>query len=109
MVIVAMVFVDEFDEDEVDCRAEQLLEEVRGASETTPQPRTRKRSVDNTSLGRTPKSAVQSSLARLGMINSPDHREIVTTLEKFMAQFVDGKELGLDEEDIRNQMAAAMG
>ena len=26
-----------------------------------------------------------------------------------MAQFVDGKDLGLDEEDVRNQMAAASG
>jgi hypothetical protein len=34
---------------------------------------------------------------------------MITTLEEFMAQFVDGKDLGLDEEDIRQQMAATSG
>ena len=44
--------------------------------------------------------------ARLGLINSPDRREGQTTLEEFMEQLVSGKELGLEEEDVRTQMAA---
>ena len=92
-----------------DSGAEQLLDEVRKAVEVTPPLRTRKRTADDGSPGRTPRSAVQRSLAKLGMVNSPDRREMISTLEEFMAQFVDGKELGVDEEDIRNQMAAASG
>jgi hypothetical protein len=34
---------------------------------------------------------------------------VQTTLEEFMEQYVDGKELGLDEEDVRNQLAARYG
>ena len=48
-------------------------------------------------------------MARLGMINSPDRREVLTTLEEFLAQYVEAKELGVDEEDVRNQMAASCG
>eukprot|EP00435_Cladocopium_sp_Y103_P035203 s583_g9.t1 len=75
----------------------------------TPEGRIRKRVHEESSPGRTPKSAVQKSLARLGMINSPDRREILSTLEEFLAQFVDAKDLGLDEEDVRSQMAATAG
>lgn len=90
-------------------KAEQLMEDVRLAAESQPGGRTRRRHSEEMSPGRTPKSAVQRSLAKLGMIDSPDRREMITTLEEFMAQFVDGKELGLDEEDIRQQMAATSG
>ena len=53
------------------------------------------------SPGHTPKSSVQHSLARMGMINSPDRRGEMTYLEEFMEQLADGKELQLNEEDIQ--------
>ena len=90
-------------------KAEQLMEDVRSAVEPPTSGRARRRHGEEMSPGRTPKSAVQRSLAKLGMVDSPDRREMITTLEEFMAQFVDGKDLGLDEEDIRQQMAATSG
>ncbi|CAK8992070.1 Tyr recombinase domain-containing protein [Durusdinium trenchii] len=45
----------------------------------------------------------------MGMINSPDRRGEMTYLEEFMEQLADGKELQLNEEDIRKQMAAQSG
>ena len=95
--------------EEIGDKTERFLDEVRGVADGGTLGRSRKRGVEESSPGRTPKSAVQRSLARLGMVNSPDRRDFVTTLEEFMAQFVDGKELGLEEEDVRVQMAAASG
>ena len=95
--------------EEIGDKTERFLDEVRGVADGGTLGRSRKRGAEESSPGRTPKSAVQRSLARLGMVNSPDRREFVTTLEEFMAQFVDGKELGLEEEDVRVQMAAASG
>jgi len=43
------------------------------------------------------------------MVNSPDRLTVQTTLEEFMEQYVEGKELGLDEEDVRNQLAVRYG
>jgi hypothetical protein len=43
------------------------------------------------------------------MINSPDRREVQTTLEEFMEQLVEGKDLGLEEDDVRAQLAARYG
>ena len=60
--------------------------------------------------GHTPKSTgVQKSLARMGMINSPDRRETMTMLEEFLEQLVEAKELNLDEEDVRAQLASNYG
>ena len=84
-------------------RTQQILEEIRE------DPPSKVMRMSSTSPGRTPRSAVQKSLAKLGMINSPDRRVVQTTLEEFMEQFVDGKELDLTEEDIRRQMASQYG
>ena len=83
-------------------------EEMRSMGET-PEPRTRRASMSDASPGRTPRSAVQRNLAKLGMINSPDRREMLSTLEEFLAQLLEAKEMGIDEEDLRSQMAASAG
>ncbi|CAK9111471.1 Tyr recombinase domain-containing protein, partial [Durusdinium trenchii] len=84
--------------------AENTLKEVRAEEDRTA---TRRRTT--ASPGHTPKSSVQHNLARLGMINSPDRKGLASILEEFMEQLVDGKTLGLEEEDIRKQMAAQYG
>eukprot|EP00435_Cladocopium_sp_Y103_P041030 s1496_g11.t1 len=84
-----------------DVRGEDPRDEGRGDR--------RKKLKSENSPGRTPRSSVQRSLARLGMINSPDRREVQTTLEEFFDQLFDGKEMGLDEEDVRAQLAARYG
>ena len=84
--------------------AENTLKEVRAEEDRTA---TRRRTT--ASPGHTPKSSVQRNLARLGMINSPDRKGLASILEEFMEQLVDGKTLGLEEEDIRKQMAAQYG
>ena len=85
--------------DESDAR--DFLEDIRDEGD-----RGKGRQYPDTSPGRTPKSAVQRSLARMGLVNSPDKRVFQTTLEEFMEQLAEGRELNLDEEDIRRQMAA---
>ena len=86
--------------------AETILPEVRDEKEEMLPASRRKRVA---SPGHAPKSSVQHSLARMGMINSPDRRGEMTYLEEFMEQLADGKELQLNEEDIRKQMAAQSG
>ena len=86
--------------------AETILREVRDEKEEMLPASRRKRVA---SPGHTPKSSVQHSLARMGMINSPDRRGEMTYLEEFMEQLADGKELQLNEEDVRKQMAAQSG
>lgn len=91
---------------------EDLLEDIRGtegdAKPLSSERSRRKRSAE-TSPGHTPNSGVQRSLAKLGLVNSPDRHLVQTTLEEFMEQFVEGKELGLDEEDVRTQLATRYG
>ena len=88
--------------------AEQLVADMRSVGEQ-PEPRVRRRALEESSPGRTPRSAVQKNLARLGMINSPDRREMLSVLEEFLAQLVEAKEMGIEEEDLRSQMAASAG
>ena len=90
---------------------EDLLDDIRQEDDVhgKPKERARRRRVADASPGHTPKSGVQRSLAKLGMVNSPDRMTVQTTLEEFMEQYVDGKELGLDEEDVRNQLAVRYG
>ena len=89
--------------------SEHLLEEMRGEEGHEVEPARKKKPRHDGSPGRTPRSGVQRSLARLGMINSPDRREVQTTLEEFMEQLVEGKDLGLEEDDVRTQLAARYG
>ena len=77
-----------------------LLQEVK--EEQTTKPRA-SRVRTHASPGHTPKSSVQRNLARMGLVNSPDKRAFQTTLEEFMEQFAEGKDFGLEEEDVRKQ------
>ena len=96
------------EEDEPGDDAESLMREIKDTETPKQGPRQRRRMTEG-SPGCTPKSGVQRSLAKLGMINSPDRREFQTTLEEFMERLLDGKMLGLDEEDVRGQMASNYG
>ena len=82
---------------------ENLLDEIREERETKV---LRKQT---SSPGNTPRSSVQKNLAKMGLIHSPDRRQVQTTLEEFMEQLVDGRELNLNEEDVRRQMAGQYG
>ena len=84
-----------------------LLQEVK--EEPLPQRTRAARARSSSSPGHTPKSSVQRNLARLGLVNSPDKRAFQTTLEEFMEQFAEGKDFGLEEEDVRKQMAVQYG
>ena len=80
-----------------------LLDDIKEERETKVLKRT------TASPGNTPRSSVQKNLARMGLVHSPDRRQVQTTLEEFMEQLVDGKELDLTEEDVRRQMAGQYG
>ena len=91
---------------------EEFLEDIRGPEfegRATTSDRARRKRAAEPSPGHTPKSGVQRSLAKLGLVNSPDRHLVQSTLEEFMEQFVEGKELGLDEEDVRTQLATRYG
>ena len=89
--------------------AQDLLREARQEEPQKEITQSRKR-MPESSPGRTPKSGVQRSLARLGLVNSPDRREEQSTLEEFMEQLIDANsKLDLDEEDVRIQLASRYG
>ena len=91
---------------------EDFLEDIRGPETEGHAPncvRQRRKRAAEPSPGHTPRSGVQRSLAKLGLVNSPDRHIVQTTLEEFMEHFVEGKELGLDEEDVRTQLATRYG
>ena len=91
-------------------RTRTLLDEVRAEDGGQPSSvdRRRKRRQPEGSPGHTPKSGVQRSLAKMGLINSPDRCKL-SALEEYMEQMADGRELGLEEEDVRMQMASSYG
>ena len=82
---------------------QSLLQEVKNAEEKPGKvARTR-------SPGHTPKSSIQRNLARLGMLDSPDRPPKPPALEDFFDQYVEGKDLGLSEGDIRRNLAVERG
>lgn len=68
----------------------------------------RRKRLASRSPGLTPKSTVHRSLARLGMLDSPDgdHRN---WLEDFFDRYTQGRDLGLTEEQTRRAMAEEKG
>ena len=89
-----------------------FLKGIRDGYETDrEEPVGRRPSRPSKSPGFTPRSGkpgVQRSLAKLGMQASPD-RSSLTLLDEFLEQYVEGKDLGLEEQDLRAQMAAQRG
>ena len=90
-------------EGKVDYRdLKRLLTEIRNDNgEVEKRPRAK-------SPGQTPKSSIQRNLARLGMLDSPARDEL-PLLEEFFSQFAEGKELGLTEEEVRENLARERG
>ena len=69
----------------------------------------RKRRLASRSPGVTPKSSVHRSLAKLGMLDSPDTPQARNWLEEFFEKYMDGKELGMTEGQVRRMMAKEHG
>ena len=57
----------------------------------------------------TPKSSVHRSLAKLGMLDSPDNGDPRNWLEEFLEKYSQGKELNMTEDQIRRAMADEKG
>ena len=95
---------------------QQLLEELRGMRESMSKEREpkedeppRRKRLASRSPGMTPKSSVHRSLAKLGMLDSPDQGDPRNWLEEFLERYSQGKELNLTEEQIRRTMAEEKG
>ena len=94
---------------------QQLLDEIRDLKESMPKekepedtPMRRKR-LASRSPGMTPKSTVHRSLARLGMLDSPDGGDHRNWLEEYLERYTQGKDIGLVEDQIRRTMAEEKG
>ena len=95
---------------------QKLLAEVRDMKESIQRDKEgketeevhRRKRLASRSPGVTPKSTVHRSLARLGMLDSPDgdHRN---WLEDFFDRYTQGRDLGLTEEQTRRAMAEDKG
>jgi len=70
-------------------------EPEKGAEAVAEEPRRRR--LASRSPGVTPKSSVHRSLAKLGMLDSPDTPQAKNWLEEFFEKYMDGKELGMTE------------
>lgn len=105
--------------EDVDGGIEKLmseLKEIKGSLKREPErsaeavvEEPRKRRLASRSPGVTPKSSVHRSLAKLGMLDSPDTPQAKNWLEEFFEKYMDGKELGLTEGQGRRMMAKEHG
>ena len=69
----------------------------------------RKRRQPSRSPGNTPKSSVHRSLAKLGMLDSPDIEDKPNWLEEFFERYMDGKSLNIGEDQVRKGMCEKYG
>ena len=76
----------------------RILDNVKGEEARLVRPRTR-------SPGSTPKSNIQRNLAKLGLLGSPGHPESLPLLEDFFHQYAEGRDFGLSEEKVRQNLA----
>lgn len=68
------------------------------------EPPRRKSRLGSKSPGRTPKSSIHRTLAKVGLLDSPgDGRQ--TLLEEFFDRFAEARPLGVGEDEIRAQLA----
>lgn len=91
----------------------QILAEIQGlrdvVKERDADDKSVKKRLASRSPGVTPKSSVHRSLARLGMLDSPDLGEHRTWLEEFLERYTAGREINLTEDQVRRSMAADRG
>ena len=80
----------------------RLLDDARGEDARVTKPRLR-------SPGNTPKSSIQRNLAKLGLLDSPSQPAAVPILEDFFQQYAEGRDLGLSEEEVRQNLAIERG
>ena len=90
---------------------EEMLEDERGrardllrgaAADSEHHGSRSRRRAPTRSPGHTPKSNIQRSLARLGMLSSPGSE--IKLLEEFMELFAQGSEKGIKEEEVRARL-----
>ena len=85
------------------------LKEIKGSlkrePEKNPEEEPRRRRLASRSPGVTPKSSVHRSLARLGMLDSPDTPQAKNWLEEFFEKY----KLGMTEGQVRRAMAKEHG
>lgn len=89
------------------------LREIKGSlkrePERKPEEEPRRRRLASRSPGLTPKSNVPRSLARLGMLDSPDAPSATNFLEEFFERYTAGKDMGITEGQVRRAMAKDHG
>jgi len=97
---------------------QQLLDEIRDLKENLPKERehkdpetsqARRKRLASRSPGVTPKSSVHRTLARLGMLDSPDGGDHRNWLEEYLERYTQGKDIGLAEDQVRRTMAEEKG
>ena len=91
-----------------------LLDEIRELKSAIPpkepaEESGRKRRLSSRSPGTTPKSSVHRSLAKLGMLDSPDVDDKPNWLEEFFERYMDGKPLNIGEDQVRKGMCEKYG
>ena len=89
------------------------LREIKGSLKREPERRQdeepRRKRLSSRSPGMTPKSSVHRSLARLGMLDSPDTPATANWLEEFFERYTAGKDMGITEGQVRRAMAKDHG
>eukprot|EP00435_Cladocopium_sp_Y103_P058511 s1062_g20.t1 len=83
-------------------RARALLQ---GGAEAADPPRRPRRRPPSRSPGSTPKSNIQRSLAKIEMLSSPGSEVEPRLLEVFFEKFVEGKQEGVREDQVRARIA----
>ena len=91
-----------------------LLDEIRELKSAIPPKETadeggKRRRLSSRSPGTTPKSSVHRSLAKLGMLDSPDVEDKPNWLEEFFERYMDGKALNIGEDQVRKGMCEKYG
>ena len=93
---------------------QRLLDELKEMRESLPKEKDgeeqpRRKRLASKSPGVTPKSSVHRSLARLGMLDSPDGGDHRNWLEEFFERYTQGRDVGLSENQVRRAMAEEKG
>ncbi|CAK9112136.1 Tyr recombinase domain-containing protein, partial [Durusdinium trenchii] len=92
-------------------KARSLLQEMKGAHDDgwEDEPDSKRVKTTSKSPGRTPKSSIHRSLAKLGMLDSPDGGPERSILEEFFEVYTEGKHEGMTEEKARGVLCDRHG
>lgn len=91
-----------------------LIDEIRDLRSAIPtkeagEEGSKRRRQSSRSPGNTPKSSVHRSLAKLGMLDSPDIEDKPNWLEELFERYMDGKSLNIGEDQVRKGMCEKYG